>query len=67
MYSGSCWPNGSYFPFSTLDNNYISCIHNETLDGNDDGGWLLPSGDPCTATTSPILCKKGQGKVCFVV
>ena len=39
-----------------MDFNHISCVHNAALDGTNDGGWILPSGDPCTSTTSPIRC-----------
>ena len=54
MYKGSSWPNGSYF--RPNDSNPISCVYCEGLDGTNDGGWILPSGDPCTNTTSPIPC-----------
>ena len=53
---GSCWPSGSYFRPNGLDDNHISCVHDAVLDGTNDGGWILPSGDPCTNTTSPIQC-----------
>ena len=56
MNRGSCWPNGSYFKPTDLSYNYIYCKHNEALDGTNDGGWILPSGDPCNSTTSPIEC-----------
>ena len=58
MNRGSCWPNGSYFKPTYLLYYYhpIYCTHNEALDGSNDGGWILPSGDPCTSTTSPIRC-----------
>ena len=39
-----------------MDVNHISCVHDAALDGTNDGGWILPSGDPCTSTTSPIQC-----------
>ena len=39
-----------------MDVNHISCVHDAPLDGTNDGGWILPSGDPCTSTTSPIQC-----------
>ena len=39
-----------------MDDNHISCVHDAALDGTNDGGWILPSGDPCTSTTSPIQC-----------
>ena len=35
-----------------MDVNHISCVHDAALN---DGGWILPSGDPCTNTTS-IRC-----------
>ena len=53
---GTLWPNGSYFRSNDADDNHISCIHCEALDGINDGGWILPSGDPCNSTTSPIQC-----------
>ena len=56
MNRGSCWPNGSYFSPTHLDVNPISCVHDAALDGTNDGGWILPSGAPCTSTTSPIQC-----------
>ena len=56
MNRGSCWPNGTYLRPSDLNANHISCVHNEALDGTNDGGWILPSGDPCNNTTSPIQC-----------
>ena len=56
MNRGSCWSNGSYFRPISLDVNHISCVHDAALDGTNDGGWILPSGDPCTSTTSPIQC-----------
>ena len=52
----SSWPNGSYFISKDIDTNPISCVHNAALDGTNDGGWIYPSGDPCTSTTSPIQC-----------
>ena len=39
-----------------MDVNPISCVHDTALDGTNDGGWILPSGDTCTNTTSPIEC-----------
>ena len=54
MNNGNCWPNGSYF--GDLVVNYTYCIHNEALDGVNDGGWMYPDGTPCTDTTSPIQC-----------
>ena len=54
MNGGRCWPNGSYFRLKL--NNPISCVHSEALDGTNDGGWILPSGDPCNNTTSPLWC-----------
>ena len=39
-----------------MDVNPISCVHDAALDGTNDGGWILPSGDPCTSVTSPIQC-----------
>ena len=56
MNRGSCWPNGSYFTPNELDVNPIHCVHNAALDGTNDGGWILPSGDPCTGSTSPFNC-----------
>ena len=53
---GSCWPNESYFRPINLHDNHVSCIHDAALDGTNDGGWILPSGAPCTSTTSPIQC-----------
>ena len=51
---GSLWPNGSYFLFSNLEDNPISCVHSvEALHG---GGWVLPNNNPCNSTTSPIQC-----------
>ena len=48
------WPNGSYFLFSDLQDNPISCVHSvEALHG---GGWVLPNNKPCNSTTSPIQC-----------
>ena len=41
------------FRASDLDVNHISCAHSAALN---DGGWILPSGAPCTSTTSPIQC-----------
>ena len=58
MNRGSCWPNGSYFRPNGLDVNHISCVHDAALDGTNDGGWILPSGDPCT-----ILCSRSLRKV----
>ena len=56
MNRGSSWPNGSYFRPNDIDDNHISCVYCEALDGVNDGGWILPSGDPCNSTTSPIQC-----------
>ena len=56
MNRGSCWPNGSYFSTNKLNVNPIHCRHDAALDGTNDGGWILPSGDPCTSSTSPIQC-----------
>ena len=56
MYKGSSWPNGSYFRPTPIENNHISCVYCEGLDGTNDGGWILPSGDPCNSGTSPIKC-----------
>ena len=56
MNRGSCWPNGSYFAPQELDVNPIHCGHDEALDGTNDGGWILPSGNPCTSSTSPFQC-----------
>ena len=39
-----------------MDVNPISCGHDAALDGTNDGGWILPSGDPCNSTTLPIQC-----------
>ena len=39
-----------------MDVNHISCVHDAPLDGTNDGGWILPSVDPCTSTTSPVQC-----------
>ena len=36
-----------------MDVNHISCVHDAALN---DGEWILPSGAPCTSTTSPIQC-----------
>ena len=36
-----------------MDDNHISCVHDAALN---DGGWILPSGDPCNSTTSPMQC-----------
>ena len=56
MNRGSCWPSGSYFRPNGLYVNHISCVHDAALDGTNDGGWILPSGAPCTSATSPIQC-----------
>ena len=56
MNRDSFWPNGSYFRPKYLDDNHISCVHSAALNGVNNGGWMLPSGDPCTNTTSPIQC-----------
>ena len=51
---GTSWPNGSYFLFSNLEDNPLSCVHSvEALHG---GGWVLPNNNPCNSTTSPIQC-----------
>ena len=50
---GTLWPNGSYFLFSDLEDNPISCVHVEALH---DGGWVLPNNNPCNSITSPIQC-----------
>ena len=51
---GSLWPNGSYFLFSNLEDNPISCVHSvEALHG---GGWVLPNNNPCNSAASPIQC-----------
>ena len=52
--TASLWPNESYFLFSNLEDNPISCVHSvEALHG---GGWVLPNSNPCNSTTSPIQC-----------
>ena len=56
MNKGNTWPNGSYFRANDIDVNPISCVYCEGLDETNDGGWILPNGDPCTNTTSPIQC-----------
>ena len=56
MNRGSCWPNGSYFRPNNLDVNHISCVHDAALDGTNDGGWIYPSGVPCTGSTTPMRC-----------
>ena len=56
LYQNSYWPNGSYFIVNDLNaaDNQIFCEHSS--EALNDGGWILPSGDPCTSTTSPMQC-----------
>ena len=56
MNRGSCWPNGSYIAPNDLRHNPIHCGHDAALDGTNPGGWILPSGGPCTDATSPFQC-----------
>ena len=56
MNRDSCWPNGSYFAPNELDVNPIHCGHDEALDGTNNGGWILPSGNTCTGATTPFQC-----------
>ena len=56
MNNGRFWPNGSYFISNYLNDNHLSCIHSSALDAVNDGGWILPSGNTCTSSTSPMQC-----------
>ena len=53
MYDGGCYPNGSYFYDSSL--NSIDLICGDTS-GTGGGQVILPDGNTCTASTSPIRC-----------
>ena len=54
MYNGTCYPDGSFFFDASLDKG-IDLICGDTS-GTGGGQVILPNGNDCTASTSPIEC-----------